>query len=152
MMSLVTMLLLASLAQGVTSEEETNYFFNAMEHLEIPDFPDNYFDPQELAIDESSQHIRPRKVTHLTLDYQFIQNGLRGDQSKACYMGSDKMDDWLAEQGYYEITGKSQSFDTIAAAISISKNLHEIEKIQPNLAWKPLEIICCTLDNMTQGA
>ena len=123
-----------------------------MEHLEVPDFPDNYFDPQELAIDESSQHIRPGKVTHLTLDYQLIHNGLRGDQSKACYIRSDKVDDWLAKQGYYEITGKSQPFDTIAAAISTSKNLHEIEKIQPNLAWKPLEIIRRTLDNTTQDA
>ena len=61
-------------------------------------------------------------------------------------------DEILNDMDYYELTGKTQEFNTFACAVSTVEKLHSLKHIQPNLAWKPMRIIEENLKNTTQFA
>ena len=60
------------------------------------------------------------------------------------------VDDFLEDLTYHQLTGKSKPFNTLICAIQTSEQLQNLEAIQPNLAWKPLEVIRRTLHVTTQ--
>ena len=59
------------------------------------------------------------------------------------------VDDFLEDLTYHQLTGKSEPFSTLICAIQTIEQLQNLEAIQPNLAWKPLEVIRRTLDVTT---
>ena len=51
---------------------------------------------------------------------------------------------------YDELIGKHHSFQTLAYAITTVDRLQDLEQLQPQLSWKPLEVIRKTLEATTQ--
>jgi len=91
---------------------------------------------------------RQGKVMHLTLDYQQTRKGIRG--LDPVFISSSRINSFLSDLDYNQLTGKSQSFDTLVCALSTVEKLQQVELLQPRLAWKPLEVIKKTLENTTQ--
>jgi hypothetical protein len=68
--------------------------------------------------------------------------------------------EFLSDLGYEELTGYNEDFDTFEYGIQAINGLRainkfdddDLERLRPNLAWKPLEVICQTLKNTTQFA
>ena len=51
---------------------------------------------------------------------------------------------------YHQLTGKSEQFNTMTYAVQSLEQLQNLEAIQSNLAWKPLEVFKKTLEVTTQ--
>ena len=62
------------------------------------------------------------------------------------------VDQYLDDMSYDELIGKHKSFQTLVYAITTVNKLQDLEKLQPQLAWKPLEVIRKTLEATTQWA
>ena len=65
-------------------------------------------------------------------------------------MPTSRVNSFLSDLDYFNLVGKTQSFDTLACAISTVEKLQQLEVLQPCLAWKPIEVIKRTLENTTQ--
>jgi hypothetical protein len=67
---------------------------------------------------------------------------------------------FLSDLGYEELTGYNEDFETFEYGIWVINGLRainkfdddDLERLHPNLAWKPLEVIHQTLKNTTQFA
>ena len=59
------------------------------------------------------------------------------------------VDEWLDSVSYDKLTGRHQSFETLVYAITTVDRLQDLEALQPQLAWKPLQVIKKTLDATT---
>ena len=66
------------------------------------------------------------------------------------YMEQDIVDEWLQTLSYDELIGNHTAFEPLAFTISTVDKLQQLEELQPKLAWKPLEVIQCTLKATTQ--
>src|SRR5210317_1955681 len=64
----------------------------------------------------------------------------------------DLVDTFLDDITYHQLTGKNESFNTMVYAFQTLEQIQNLELIQPNLAWKPLEVIKKTLEATTQWA
>src|SRR5210317_1676739 len=62
----------------------------------------------------------------------------------------DIIDNLLDDITYHQLTGKNESFNTMVYALQTLEQIQNLELIQPNLAWKPLEVIKKTLEATTQ--
>ena len=91
---------------------------------------------------------KPGKVMHLSIDYQILGQGVKGNPE--CFIASSKVNKMLTDLDYKQLTGHSESFNTLAHAITTIEQMQKIEAIQPRLAWKPLDVIKRTLENTTQ--
>ena len=91
---------------------------------------------------------RPGKVMHLSIDYQVIGDHVKG--KRECFTSSTKVNAFLSDLDYRQLTGHSESFNTLACALTTVEKIQRVEALQPRLAWKPLEVIKKTLENTTQ--
>ena len=83
---------------------------------------------------------------HLSLDYQ-----QEWKEGRAPSFISQSMENtFLSDLDYNRLVGKSESFDTLACAVSTVERLQQLEALHPRLAWKPLEVIKKTNENTTQ--
>src|SRR5210317_495160 len=64
----------------------------------------------------------------------------------------DLVDTFLDDITYHQLTGKNESFYTMVYALQTLEQFQDLELIQPNLAWKLLEVIKRTLEATTQWA
>ena len=62
------------------------------------------------------------------------------------------VDQYLDDMSYDELIGKHKSFQALAYVITTVNKLQDLEKLQLQLAWKPLEVIQKTLEATTQWA
>ena len=62
------------------------------------------------------------------------------------------IDDYLGSLAYDELIGYHTAFEIYAYAITTVERLQHLEKLQPKLAWKPLEVIRRTLEATKQWA
>ena len=123
------------------SEEPDLLFFDAIQPEE-PELPfidasagedEYYYDPSDL-IAPAARHGR---AFHLTIDYD-------------AYLREQVVDDFLDDLPMSELTGYHDKMDTCAYTIHAAATLQQAEKVQPYLGYRPLEIICRTLENTTQ--
>jgi len=94
-----------------------------------------YFDPS----DDFSEKKRRGRTFHLSMDYNL-------------FMRSAQVDKFLDDIDDEELLGHHEPFDALAFAMRTKATIPEAEKLQPFLAWQPLEVIRRTLENMTQLA
>src|SRR5210317_1825040 len=64
----------------------------------------------------------------------------------------DLIDTFLDNINYHQLTGKSEYFNTMVFALQTLEKIQNLELIQLNLAWKPLEVIKKTVEATTQWA
>ena len=62
----------------------------------------------------------------------------------------DEEDSFLADMTWHQLTGKDQTFNSLAYVMHSLDKVHNYERLQPKLAWKPLEVIKRTLEATTQ--
>ena len=104
-----------------------------------------YFDPLD-----NNQEAHGQSV-HLDIDpFKLLDKTITVPTSEGD--DHDEIDGILRDMDYFELTGKSETFDTFACAVSTVEKLHNLKHVQPKLAWKPLRIIEETLKNTTQFA
>ena len=131
-------------------------FFDAIEPEE--QFYDTVVPPCEAndsePPDQSSEYFydpfyddnpKPGKVFHLSLDYDKATDA-------PAHVSQEVADTFLDDFVNYELTGHHEELDTLVCTISTLEKMQKLEAIQPNLAWKPLDIIQRTLENTTQYA
>jgi hypothetical protein len=102
-----------------------------------------YFDPDDLWQNEYAIG----KEVNLTISGKEI-------------MRDAQVQEFLSDLGYEELTGYNEDFDTFEYGIRVINGLQainkfdddDLERLHPNLAWKPLEVIHQTLKNTTQFA
>jgi len=63
-----------------------------------------------------------------------------------------EVDRFLKDIDNEELLGFYKPFDMLAFSMQARATIPEAEKLQPFLAWHPLEVIRCTLENTTQLA
>ena len=132
---------------------------NAMHqpHNRHEDSPEEFFDaisepPDTLHYFDAEEHIKPGRVMHLSIYYQILGEGIKGEQSRVCFTSSENVDAFLSDLDYKQMTGNSEVFDTVACALTTVEKIQRLESLQPKLAWKPLDVIEKTLENTTQYA
>ena len=141
--------------------------FPCFDHSECFNTEDCYFWDAEDTLDAwPTDH-----AFHFTVNHMTIGKGEKGQQHNVSFTNSSKIDEALSELSYNELTGYDKSFDTFLAALSVTETLQDItvpcyvtqfatafeclqnlQRLQPKLAWKPLEVIKRTLENTTQYA
>lgn len=85
------------------------------------------------------------KSFHLKINHTQLMKGEILHQ----YMEQDIVDEWLQNLSYDELIGNHTIFETLVFAITTVDKLQQLEKLQPKLEWKPLEVIQCTLKATT---
>jgi hypothetical protein len=109
-----------------------------------------YFDPS----DDMSEKARFGKAFHLTIDYDAFETPR--DEGHL-FIRDTSVDKALQELTLEEIYGyipTQENFDTFAFAVRAVHRLRDedLEKLQPNFAFRPLEVIRQTLQHTTQLA
>ena len=114
-----------------------------MPNLAKDDNEERFYDAEDYAIPQNQ-----KRVMHLSLDYQQIQKWEKG--RKPQFVSSSMVNAFLSDLDYNQLVGKSESFSTLACAVSTVERMQQLEALQPRLAWKPLDIIKKTIENTTQ--
>jgi len=94
-----------------------------------------YFDPSDNMSDKN----RRGHAFHLTTDL-------------TTFVRDAEVDKVLDNLDSEELLGYNEPFDTLAFSMQARATIPEAEKLQPFLAWRPLEVIRRTLENTTQLA
>lgn len=122
-------------------EDEIYYECNQIKHQSTDNDNDVFHDAHENT---------RRKVFHLAVDHQFLTR--EKGKGKSLHTTQDKVDNILIDMDWSELVGEHESFSTLAYAISTVEKFQKLENIQPNLAWKPIEVIKRTLEETIQRA
>jgi len=100
-------------------------------------------DENPLLYVDAKEQMKPReclgKAFHLSIDF-------------SSFICDPDVDTFLDHLDHDELMGHNEPFDTLAFAIRAKATIPEAEVLQPYLAWRPLEVVQCTLENTTQLA
>ena len=136
----------ATACMAMTSADASKCFMPKDMNEKLLDKDDlYYFDAEDLT-----KPPKPGHVLHLSIDYQTIGQGEKGRKSTCAYTSYNKVNALLSDLDYNLLVGKSETFNTLACALTTVEKMQRIETLQPRLAWKPLEFIKRTLENTTQ--
>ena len=110
--------------------------------------PEDYKDSYQWCNRPYSTKKNNVKAFHLSINHSIT--GLQHLEHKN--IKQHVVDHYLDDMSYDELIEKHHSFQTLVYAITTVDRLQDLERLQPQLTWKPLEVIRRTLQATTQCA
>ena len=115
----------------------------------LPDLdPGDYEDCKQGYNQPNCKKKRRNKAFHLSINHSIAAF----KHMQHSNIKQHVVDQYLSDMSYDELIGKHKSFQTLAYAITTVNRLQDLEQLQPQLAWKPLEVIRKKIDATTQWA
>ena len=114
---------------------------NQIENNEEDTFFDCSQDENHCEFHDCLEEPLNHKAFHLSVDYQYLANKVRGSQNKVKFLRTYQVDELLTALEWSQLIGEQEPFSTLAMAVTTSQKYHKLEQIQPYLIYKPIEVI-----------